>query len=194
MKQSDQINELAAALSKAQSEGNVLAESKLIPKILKITSPVKRLTRFTKLTTEQRFRMKTATGFSNCIYWRAATHRDGYGSFDNDKAHRASFRLFKGAIPKNMEVMHTCDIRNCVNPDHLILGTHAQNMKDAAKKKRMKPQLGEKNKFAKLSEENILTIRNMINNGTHFKKIAALFNISLTHVYYIKDRAVWKHI
>ena len=52
-------------------------------------------------------------------------------------AHRIMYQLTKGPIPNDLEIMHTCDIGNCINPDHLVLGTHIDNMKDAANKGRL---------------------------------------------------------
>ena len=79
-----------------------------------------------------------------CWVWTAAHHERGYGyfhfpEFDGRKssfAHRVSYFLYKGVHPKDMSVCHTCDNPSCVNPDHLFLGSHADNMKDMSKKGR----------------------------------------------------------
>lgn len=64
---------------------------------------------------------------------------DGYGMFQQQRAHRFSYIFHKGKIPKGLYVCHSCDVRNCVNPDHLWLGTHRDNMRDAWAKGRMPP-------------------------------------------------------
>lgn len=76
---------------------------------------------------------------NGCWEWNGATGSSGYG---NIKAfgrmvscHVLSYELYYGAIPKGNEVMHSCDNRICVNPDHLSCGTHKQNMMDASKRK-----------------------------------------------------------
>ena len=85
-----------------------------------------------------------------CWIWNAAGRgKSGYGAFKlNGKvvnAHRFSYTINKGEIPDKLFVCHTCDNRKCVNPEHLFLGTHSDNMKDAYKKGRLK--LPEKSRF-----------------------------------------------
>ncbi len=77
------------------------------------------------------------------------------------KAHRVAWMLYRGEIPPGLCVLHRCDVRWCVNPNHLFLGTHQDNMSDMAAKGRSKPHdnNGEANGAAKLSVAKVLEIR-----------------------------------
>ena len=72
-------------------------------------------------------------------------YRAGYGRFHVNRqsryAHRVAFELRNGAIPGDMKVLHRCDSRSCVNPEHLLLGTQAENVRDTIRKGRHKPLL-----------------------------------------------------
>jgi hypothetical protein len=85
------------------------------------------------------FVQKTET----CWLWTAGKNKDGYGQIARSggrtpiSTHRAVWILAHGPIPSRQHVLHKCDVRNCVNPDHLFLGDQAANMKDAAAKGRL---------------------------------------------------------
>lgn len=82
----------------------------------------------------------------SCWEWQKRKDRDGYGMVDGvlrkhygQRAHRASYQIYKGEIPKGMVVMHTCDNRSCVNPNHLVIGTQKDNVRDCRDKGRLNP-------------------------------------------------------
>lgn len=97
-----------------------------------------------KIPQEIRFYDKFIAGKSNeCWEWKGAINNVGYGMFreNNDKmvtAHRKSYELHKGEIPKGMCICHSCDNPKCVNPDHLWLGTIKDNIDDMIRKGRNK--------------------------------------------------------
>jgi len=75
----------------------------------------------------------------DCWLWRGGVGGNGYGAFVTaecrfNPAHRFSYELANGPIPKGMHVLHRCDVPLCVNPAHLFLGTHADNMRDLKEK------------------------------------------------------------
>lgn len=75
-----------------------------------------------------------------CWEWKLRTDRAGYGrlkvqlgkrdAFRSTSAHRYAWELWKGPIPENMNVLHSCDNRKCCNPEHLWIGTQQENMRD----------------------------------------------------------------
>ncbi len=80
---------------------------------------------------------------STCWNWQGALNEKGYGLFKVGgkygvaaKTHRVVWKMLVGSIPINMCVLHKCDNRRCVNPDHLYLGTHQDNMNDMKNKDR----------------------------------------------------------
>lgn len=95
---------------------------------------------------------------SGCWIFLGAIKPNGYGDiWMNGKvvgAHRASYKLFVGSIPNGFDVCHTCDVRCCINPDHLFTGTRQDNMKDCRKKERTAASR------ARLSPSQVQEIRN----------------------------------
>lgn len=130
---------------------------------------------------------------SGCFLWLGAVFKNGYGQAyadgKNSYAHRVSWEFYRGPIPDGLHVLHRCDTPSCVNPDHLFLGTHQENMADRDRKGRC--YKGEKCHQAKLTSEKVFLIRE---DGRALRKIAADYGINVTSVYHIKRRKNWKHL
>lgn len=111
----------------------------------------------------QAFEYEPTTG---CWLWYLATSDAGYGSFRmNGKtvlAHRKFFERANGPIPRGPHVCHKCDTPQCVNPDHLFLGSASDNMKDMHRKGRWQHldlKEGVRHPHAKLTEDMVQTVR-----------------------------------
>lgn len=121
----------------------------------------------------------------------------GYGSFALDGihsmgAHTASYRLYKGDIPKGILVRHTCDNRPCVNPDHLVLGTQLDNMADCVERRRI--AIGERQGLAVMTEQRVRDLREQHAAGATQTALAADFGISIATASQIVRRVTWKHV
>ncbi len=127
-----------------------------------------------------------------CWLWAAKTDY-GYGRFSvgykSYRAHRFSYQTFVGEIPEGILVCHRCDIPPCCNPDHLFLGTDAENVADMIAKDRS-PR-GRRHPMATLSETDIADIRASKERGAH---LARMYGVSRTTVCDILKRRTWSHI
>lgn len=133
-----------------------------------------------------------------CWNWEGAINSRGYGSLSIDgefeQAHRASYRLFVGAIPSGMCVLHACDNPKCVNPRHLFLGTNQDNVNDKIAKGRLRVALGERQWKAKLTEENVLEIRERTKIGEKASYLAKVFGVHHSTINAIVAGVTWKHV
>lgn len=155
-------------------------------------------------TIEERFWPKVEKT-NSCWLWAGSSVKSNlqehfrYGNFRVGKmtkyAHRVSWELHNGSIPEGMCILHKCDNPLCVNPKHLFLGTHADNMKDMSTKGRggVQDQVGEKNHYAKLTWETVREIRRRYATGEEFQKdIAKDYNIERSLISMIVNYKVWK--
>ncbi|HFD86883.1 MAG TPA: hypothetical protein ENJ35_04310 [Gammaproteobacteria bacterium] len=110
----------------------------------------------------------------------------------NVRAHRAAYMLFVGRIPEGKHVLHRCDNPSCVNPNHLFLGSHLDNMKDKTKKGRAVSLKGIKNPRAKLSEADVREIR--ARKGTSQVDMAKEFGVSQAKICSVINFTSWKHV
>jgi hypothetical protein len=145
-------------------------------------------------TIEERFLSKV-NKTKTCWNWTAVLNKTGYGQFRMGKkmeqAHRASYKLFVGEIG-TLCVCHNCDNRKCVNPKHLFLGTHLENMRDC--KNKMRNLYGEKHLCAKLTEEDVRNIRKQHTLGIFQKELSKLYGVHKSTINGIISRRKWKHV
>lgn len=107
------------------------------------------------------------------------------------KAHRLSWTLFRGPIPDGMHVCHKCDVPSCVNPEHLFLGTNADNVADKVRKGRARTIQGSQSHTAKMTEDDVRRIR--LENWP-LKRIEETFGISKNNASKAKLGRTWKHV
>jgi len=142
--------------------------------------------------------IKKSEKFGECWNYIGYGGKLGYvlTTFDGKwvKAHRLSYMAFKGEIPINLQICHTCDNRICVNPEHLYLGTPKDNARDRGLRGRKACTLGSKNGASKLSEEQVIEIKKMLNIGKSLPEIAKLFNARRENIWCIKKGISWSHI
>ncbi len=120
--------------------------------------------------------------FNSCWEWLKVGDVNGYGMLNYRgkilKAHRVSYSIHIGEIPKNLLVLHKCDNPPCTNPDHLFLGSHLDNMKDMDNKNRRKK---------KLNLETIKEIKELIVKNISIIEIAKKYNVSESTISRIRN-------
>lgn len=133
-----------------------------------------------------------------CILWPFSKDKDGYGWFNHagqKRAHRVAYALKYGAIAGGMLVMHSCDQPACINPRHLSLGTHQDNMIDMSSKGRAAmpaiDNTGENHGKSKLTEADVIRIR-----GSHStqRELADEFGVARQTISDVISRKTWCHI
>jgi HNH endonuclease len=135
-------------------------------------------------------------GRDACRLWTGFLRENGYGVFGLNrkeyKAHRVSYFLEHGRIDDDRLVLHRCDVRACVNPSHLFLGTPKDNSQDAVTKGRNTKLYGERNGKAKLTRADVLAIRRICKRGGVYQRtIAKQFDVSEATVSYVVNGGRW---
>lgn len=172
-------------------------------------------------TVEERFFEKVHINIkSGCWEWTAqrlprgsCNMKSGYGMFHDLKqgvwkkktSHRKSYEMFHGEIPHGKFVCHTCDNPCCVNPSHLFLASHGENMADMKKKGRSADKKGEKQGKSKLKSNEVVVCREFIKRhpptisrkSIHYGSITFLarwFNIATPAMNQLVHGVNWSHI
>ena len=146
---------------------------------------------------------------SACWNWKRAKNVGGYGVFTlangpSLTAHRVAYALVYGDIPTGLCVCHRCDNRACCNPAHLFLGTIAENNADRARKGRngdprrtgfsTGAAQGERNRHAKLKEQDVKDIRKAVANGACQAELARQYGIANQNLWNLVHHRTWKHV
>lgn len=151
----------------------------------------------------------------NCWLWTGAKHRNGYGVIGLGgkragigRVHRVVFEMTHGPIPDGYHVCHHCDVRHCVRPEHLFLGSRQDNMDDAVAKRRMasgdrhgmrthpeRRSRGEAHGMAKLDASAVIAIRKRYTaGGVSQSALAAEFGVQQMSISRIVRNVCWSHV
>lgn len=132
---------------------------------------------------------------SGCWIWTAGASGTGYGTIKFEgrvqAAHRVSWQVHCGPIPTGLNVCHRCDTPFCVNPDHLFLGTQAENIHDMDRKGRGRRPRGEQNTRARLSEADVQTIRS---SSLGIRRLARQFGVVKETIRLARTGETWAHV
>ncbi len=137
----------------------------------------------------------------DCWNWMGGKDGFGYGMLNigigyskSYRSHRYSWVLFNGKIPIELSVLHKCDNPSCVNPNHLFLGTDADNAHDRDRKGRQISHCGEQHGCSKLTNKDVLEIRNLRKQGVSYPIMQSIFNMSRTQLWKIITRRSWSYL
>lgn len=149
----------------------------------------------------ERFWAKVCIGPKDeCWEWTASRLKNGYGHIGvggkTEYAHRLSYKIHKGSVPAGLDVCHSCDNRACVNPDHLWIGTRAENMADCATKGRARgPNYkGSEVGTSKLVEMDVVLIKAALLKGASPSDLGRKYGVSRSAISMIKRGKSWAHI
>jgi len=142
---------------------------------------------------EDRFWPKVEKG-RGCWVWRGSHNMEGYGVLRGPdqrpvKAHRVSWELHVAPIPEGMVICHQCDNPPCVRPSHLFIGTQAENQHDRNRKGR--GNQGARNGRAKLTPQQVSTIRRRYAVGITQQVLAETYDVSQKTISFIVRREHW---
>lgn len=140
-----------------------------------------------------RFLANTHLRGTGCWAWEGSLTSHGYGQISINgkmwKAHRLAYVLRYGEIPEGQCVLHACDNRKCVNPEHLHLGTRGDNNREA--KERGRNARGIRHGSAKLTESQVARARNGPSAWGHYRTLAEEFGVTTHTVWRVATGRTW---
>jgi len=130
-----------------------------------------------------------------CWNWQGYRDKKGYGRCEDASgevlAHRLSYMEFVGPIPSGLHILHSCDNPSCINPGHLRAGTNDDNMADRVERDRSHKPKGVLNCKAKLTDDDVRTIRA---SGLSRAELSLIYGVAPTSISNIRLRRTWQHV
>ena len=142
-------------------------------------------------------------GEEDCWEWTAYKNDRGYGQFSTsgnshrklEQASRVAYFLGYGEFDEKLFVCHHCDNPGCVNPKHLFLGTHTDNVRDMVAKNRHNPNRGEDSYKSILTEADVIKIRELYATGKYFQTdLGEMFGVHKSTISGVINRRRWNHV
>lgn len=146
-----------------------------------------------------RFWFYTTKSDEGCWLWTGSTNMNGYGRLAIDSkghyvvAHRVSWEIHHEPIPDNKMVLHRCDNRLCVRPDHLYVGTAKDNATDREERGRSADRQGIRHPLARLTEQDVSEIITLRDSGLKLQDIADRYGVSDSTISAIIHSKRWAH-
>lgn len=130
-----------------------------------------------------------------CWLWRGATSGSGYGRAKRPsgmwQAHRLAWLYTHGRIPRDLDVLHRCDVKLCVSPQHLYLGTDIENSQDRIDRGRANAPRGEASPQARLTEDAVREIRRSTESQ---RALARRFGVTRIAIRFARTGRTWRHV
>lgn len=133
-----------------------------------------------------------------CWVWTSECVNKGYGRMKygtvRQLAHRISWELKNGPIPKDLQVLHQCDKPPCVRPDHLFLGTQKENLQDMLKKGRANKAIGQRHGRSKITEADVRKAHYLVADGVPQMEVALKLGVHVNTIARVISGSRWAHI
>ncbi len=141
-----------------------------------------------------------------CWEWQSGARGGGYGGFKIDGrawlAHRVSWIINYGNIPEGLNILHKCNNKNCVNPNHLYVGTQKENVRDAIDAgthyripdEHRRPVRGLEHKNAKLDHLKVREIRRLRKEGLGCRELGRFYDVDHSIISEVCNNKIWKHV
>lgn len=132
---------------------------------------------------------------SGCIVWTSTVGSNGYPFLEHRGKiiylHKYVYKMINGPIPKGLWILHKCDVKSCINPNHLYAGTPTQNAQDRERRGRGNPPKGSEHVFSKLNDDIVRDVRNSSESNY---ALGIKYGVARATIRNARNRKTWKHV